>query len=137
MKKQIKRGKSKRDKIKRIQIILILIISVILGTTLIISFNNYKKTTKKIEAKGIMRELILTIETIEVNESIEFDESDTIHDIKDEAGEKLSAITKYRNIEDFNKIEGLSLEDVRKIINNEVDFEINKEGQFLGIKLNN
>lgn len=128
MKKQ-----SRKKDIIRIRKIIITVLIIILSFTLINSLVSYKKTTKKIEAKESMRDLILTIEAIEINESIEFDDTDTISNIKNEDGKKLKAIAKYRNIEDFNKIEVLSLEDARKIINNEVDFLINKEGQFLRI----
>ena len=128
MKKQ-----SKKVRIKKIQTILILIMISVLGITLIINLNNYKETTRKVETKESMRKLILTVEAVEINEGIVFNDSDTISDIKNEDGEKLVAIKKYRNIEEFNKIEILTLEDARKIINNEVDFEINKKGQFLNI----
>ena len=40
------KAKSKRLRIKRIRITLLLIISAILGTTLFINYNNYKKMTK-------------------------------------------------------------------------------------------
>ncbi|MDV4149359.1 type II secretion system protein [Clostridium sp. AL.422] len=130
-------SKSKREKIIKIQKRLIAIISVILAITLIISFNNYKKTTKKIEIKESARELILTAEVVEINEGIKFDNSDTIADIKNEGGDKLEAIKKYKDIDTFNKIEVLTLEDAKKIINNEVDFIINKEGKFLRIEINN
>ena len=105
----------------------------VLGITLIINLNNYKETTRKVETKESIRKLILTVEAVDINEGIVFNDSDTISDIKNEDGEKLVAIKKYRNIEEFNKIEILTLEDARKIINNEVDFEINKKGQFLNI----
>lgn len=128
MKKQ-----SRKKDIIRIRKIIITVLIILLSFTLINSLVSYKKTTKKIEVKESMRDLILTIEAIEINESIEFDDTDTISNIKNEDGKKLKAIAKYRNIEDFNKIEVLSLEDARKIINNEVDFLINKEGEFLRI----
>ena len=128
MKKQ-----SKKIRIRRIQTILILIIIALLGSTLIITLDNYKESTKKIEIKESIRKLILTIETVEVNEDISFNDSDTIKDIKNQGGEKLEAIKKYIDIEEFDKIEVLTLEDARKIINNEVDFEINKKGQILQI----
>lgn len=131
------KAQSKRKKIKRIRITLLLIISVILGTTLLITSNNYKKTAKKIEVKESIRDLIITINAIEINDSIEFEDSDTIRDIKNENGEKLKAIVKYRNIEDFNKIEILTLEDARKILNDEVDFVINKNGEYLNIEEKN
>ena len=128
----MKKQSNKKD-IIRIRKIIITVLIIILSFTLINSFVSYKKTTKKIEAKESMMDLILTIEAIEINESIEFDDSDTIANIKNENGNKLKAIVKYGDIEDLNKIEDLSFGDARKIINNEVDFVINKEGQFLRI----
>ena len=130
-------AKSKRKKIRNIRITILVIVSVILGTTLLISFNNYKETIKKIEVKESIRDLIITINAVEINDSIKLEDLDTIRDIKNENGEKLKAIVKYRNIEDFNKIEILTLEDARKILNDEVDFVINKNGEFLNIEEKN
>ncbi|MCF0149578.1 MAG: hypothetical protein HUJ77_14430 [Clostridium sp.] len=127
------RVKSKREKIRNIRLTILVIVSAILGTTLLISFNNYKETTKKIEVKESIRDLIITIKAVEINDGIEFEDSDTIRDIKNENGEKLKAIAKCRNIENFAKIEILTLEDARKILNDEVDFVINKDGEFLNI----
>ncbi|MDU5107364.1 type II secretion system protein [Clostridium sp.] len=132
MKKQ--RNIRKRKKIKRIQTILILIISVILGSTLLASLNKYKETTKKVETKELIRELLLTIETVETNDEIEFNDSDTLADIKKENGEKLKAINKYKNIETFNRINMLTLGDAKKIANNEVDFVVDREGNFLRLE---
>lgn len=126
--------KNRKQEIIRIRKIIIIILIVILSLTLIISFNNYKNTTRKIAVKESIRELILTVETVEVNKSIDFQDSDTISNIKTENGEKLKAITNYINIDDFNNIEDLTIEDARKILNNEVDFEINRGGKFINIK---
>lgn len=131
------KAKSKRLRIKRIRITLLVIISVILGSTLFINYNNYKKMTKKIEVKETIRELILTVNAVEINDSIEFQDTDTINNIKSENGEKLKAIAKYKNIDNFNKIELLTLEEARKILKDEVDFEINKDGEFLNIYIKN
>lgn len=130
-------AKSKRKKIRNIRITILVIVSVILGTTLLISFNNYKETIKKIEVKESIRDLIITINAVEINDSIKFEDLDTIREIKNENGEKLKTIVKYRNIEDYNKIEILTLEDARKILNDEVDFVINKNGEFLNIEEKN
>lgn len=130
-------AKSKRKKIRNIRITILVIVSVILGTTLLISFNNYKETIKKIEVKESIRDLIITINAVEINDSIKFEDLDTIREIKNDNGEKLKAIVKYRNIEDFNKVEILTLEDARKILNDEVDFVINKNGEFLNIEEKN
>lgn len=129
MKKQ-----SKRARIAKIRRVLITIISVILATTLIISLMSYKKAVKKIEAKEAMRELILTIEAVEINKSIEFDDSETISDIKIQGGEKVKAIKNYSDLEKFINIEALTLGDAKKILNNEEDFKINSEGKFVNIK---
>lgn len=131
------KAKSKRLRIKRIRITLLVIISVILGSTLFITYNNYKKMTKKIEVKETIREFILTVNAVEINDLIEFQDTDTINNIKSENGEKLKAIAKYKNIDNFNKIELLTLEEARKILKDEVDFEINKDGEFLNIYIKN
>ena len=126
--------KNRKQEIIRIRKIIIIILIVILSLTLIISFNNYKNTTRKIAVKESIRELILTVETVEANKSIDFQDSDTISNIKTENGEKLKAITNYINIDDFNNIDDLTIENARKILNNEVDFEINRGGKFINIK---
>lgn len=130
-------AKSKRLRIKRIRITLLLIISAILGTTLFITYNNYKKMTKKIEVKESIREFILTVNVVEINDSIEFEDSDTLYSIKNKNDDKLKAIAKYKNIDNFNKIELLTIEEARKILKDEVDFEINKNGEFLNVYIKN
>ena len=107
--------KNRKQEIIRIRKIIIIILIVILSLTLIISFNNYKNTTRKIATKESIRELILTVEKVEMNKSIDFQDSDTISSIKTENGEKLEAITNYINIDDFNNIEDLTIEtnDIR------------------------
>lgn len=131
------KAKSKRLRIKRIRITLLLIISAILGTTLFITYNNYKKMTKKIEVKESIREFILTVNVVEINDSIEFEDSDTLYSIKNKSDDKLKAIAKYKNIDNFNKIELLTIEEARKILKDEVDFEINKNGEFLNVYIKN
>ncbi|MGG7058269.1 hypothetical protein ACQPUY_08165 [Clostridium nigeriense] len=126
--------KSRKQKIIRIRKIIITILIIILSSTLIISYINYKNTIKKVEIKDSIRELILTVETVEINESIDIEETDTISNIKSENGSKLQALEKYSDIDDFNSIESLTIADARKILNNEVDFEINREGNFVKIK---
>lgn len=126
--------KSRKKKIIRIRKIIITILIIILSSTLIISYINYKNTIKKIGIKDSIRELILTVETVEINESIDIEETDTISNIKSENGSKLQALEKYSDIDDFNSIESLTIADARKILNNEVDFEINREGNFVKIK---
>ena len=128
------KAKSKRLRIKRIRITLLLIISAILGTTLFITYNNYKKMTKKIEVKESIREFILTVNVVEINDSIEFEDSDTLYSIKNKNDDKLKAIAKYKNIDNFNKIELLTIEEARKILK---DFEINKNGEFLNVYIKN
>lgn len=131
------KAKSKRLRIKRIRITLLLIISAILGTTLFITYNNYKKMTKKIEVKESIREFILTVNVVEINDSIEFEDSDTLYSIKNKSDDKLKAIAKYKNIDNFNKIELLTIQEARKILKDEVDFEINKNGEFLNVYIKN
>ena len=118
---------------RKIQRILLLIISLILALILLIAFVNYKTLEKKVQVKEVIRELILSIEKAEVNDEIEFNNLDTVSSIKNENGEKLKALSKYKEIDTFIKIENLTLEDARKIINNEVDFSITKDGDFLEI----
>lgn len=125
---------NRKKEIIRIRKIIITILIIILSSTIIISFINYKKTTNKIALKESIRELMLTVETIEIKESIDIEDTDTISSIKNENGAKLQAVEKYSNIDDFNKIESLTIEDARKILNNEVDFDIDKDGKLKNVK---
>lgn len=125
---------NRKKEIIRIRKIIITILIIILSSTIIISFINYKKTTNKIALKESIRELMLTVETIEIKESIDIEDTDTISSIKNENGAKLKAVEKYSNIDDFNNIESLSIEDARKILNNEVDFDIDKDGKLKNVK---
>ncbi len=92
---------------------------------------------KKIEVKESIREFILTVNVVEINDSIEFEDSDTLYSIKNKSDDKLKAIAKYKNIDNFNKIELLTIQEARKILKDEVDFEINKNGEFLNVYIKN
>lgn len=127
-------SKSKRDKIIRIRKIIITVMIIILSAILINSYISYRKESKKIEVKKSVREYLLAVEAAKVSGNIEFNEKETIIDIKVNGGEKLDTIKKYINIDNLNNIEALTIEDANKIVNNNEDFDINKEGQFLKIK---
>lgn len=48
--------------------------------------------------------------------------------------EKISSINKYiKDLEGLNKIKELTIEEANQIISNELDFEVNKEGEFLRV----
>ena len=127
------RNKSKRDKIIRIRKIIITVMIVILSGILISSYISYRKESKKIEVKKAVREYLIAVEASKISSNIEFDEKETIADIKVNGGEKLATIKKYINIDNLNNIEALTIEDANKIVNNN-DFDINIKGQFLKIK---
>ena len=127
------RNKSKRDKIIRIRKIIITVMIVILSGILISSYISYRKESKKIEVKKAVREYLIAVEASKISANIEFDEKETIADIKVNGGEKLATIKKYINIDNLNNIESLTIEDANKIVNND-DFDINIKGQFLKIK---
>lgn len=124
-------SKSKKDKIIRIRKVIITFIIVILSAVLINSYISYRKESKKIEVKKLVREYLLAVEAAKVSDNVEFDEKETIVDIKVNGGEKLDSIKKYINIDSLNNIESLTIEDANRIVNNEEDFDINREGQFL------
>lgn len=127
-------SKSKRDKIIRIRKIIIIVMIIILSAILTNSYISYIKESKKIEVKKSVREYLLAVEAAKVSDNIEFNEKETIIDIKVNGGDKLDTIKKYINIDNLNNIEALTIEDANKIVNNNEDFDINKEGQFLKIK---
>ena len=124
-------SKNKRDKIKRIRKIIITVMIIILSAILTNSYISYRKESKKIEVKKLVREYLLAVEAAKVSDNVEFDEKETIVDIKVNGGEKLDSIKKYINIDSLNNIESLTIEDANRIVNNEEDFDINREGQFL------
>lgn len=127
------RNKSKRDKIIRIRKIIITVMIVVLSGILTNSYISYRKESKKIEVKKAVREYLIAVEASKISANIEFDEKETIADIKVNGGEKLATIKKYINIDNLNNIESLTIEDANKIVNND-DFDINIKGQFLKIK---
>ena len=127
-------SKSKRNKIIRIRKIIITVMIITLSALLTNSYIGYRKESKKIEVKKAVREYLLAIEAAKVSDNIEFNEKETIIDIKVNGGQKLDTIKKYINIDNLNNIESLTIEDANKIVNNEEDFDINREGQFLKIK---
>ena len=127
------RNKSKRDKIIRIRKIIITVMIVVLSGILTSSYISYRKESKKIEVKKAVREYLIAVEASKISANIEFDEKETIADIKVNVGEKLATIKKYINIDNLNNIEALTIEDANKIVNND-DFDINIKGQFLKIK---
>lgn len=125
------KSKSKKEKIIRIRKVIITFIIVILSALLTNSYISYRKESKKIEVKKSVREYLLAVEAAKVSDNVEFDEKETIVDIKVNGGEKLDSIKKYINIDSLNNIESLTIEDANRIVNNEEDFDINREGQFL------
>ena len=98
------RNKSKRDKIIRIRKIIITVMIVILSGILISSYISYRKESKKIEVKKAVREYLIAVEASKISANIEFDEKETIADIKVNGGEKLATIKKYINIDNLNNI---------------------------------
>ena len=127
-------SKSKKDKIIRIRKIIITVMIIILSAILTNSYISYRKESKKMEVKKSVRDYLLAVEAAKVSDNIEFNENETIIDIKVNGGQKLDTIKKYINIDNLNNIESLTIEDANKIVNNEEDFDINREGQFLKMK---
>lgn len=127
-------SKSKKDKIIRIRKVIITVMIIILSAILTNSYINYRKESKKIEVKKSVRDYLLAVEAAKVSDNIEFNEKETIVDIKVNGGQKLDTIKKYINIDNLNNIESLTIEDANRIVNNEEDFDVNREGQFLKMK---
>lgn len=127
-------SKSKKDKIIRIRKVIITVMIIILSAILTNSYINYRKESKKIEVKKSVRDYLLAVEAAKVSDNIEFNEKETIVDIKVNGGQKLDTIKKYINIDNLNNIESLTIEDANKIVNNNEDFDVNREGQFLKMK---
>lgn len=115
----------KRRRIFRRRIFLILILILFYARTLFLIFN-YETAYKKIELKKLMQDIILTIEITEFKDSIHFDNSAPISNFEE--------IEKEINTEDLDKLGNLTLEEAIKIVNNELDFKIDKEGNLVEIK---
>ncbi|WP_195266668.1 type II secretion system protein [Clostridium sp. 1001275B_160808_H3] len=127
-------NRKRKGKFTIFDLIAVVVIIGILVAILVPSFKKYSIDSKKAEVKSIMREFVLAVETTEISDKVEFSNTDSIKTIEANNNEKLDSINKYiNNPEDLNKIKDLTIEEANQIINNELDFEINKDGQFLRI----
>lgn len=112
-------------------------VAAIIGVLVIIlvpSFKKYSIDSKKVEVKSIIREFILAVETAEISDKIEFANTDSIKSMEAGSREKIYSINKYiKDLEGLNKIKELTIEEANQIISNELDFEVNKEGEFLRV----
>ncbi|MCR1950549.1 type II secretion system protein [Clostridium sp. DSM 100503] len=127
-------NRKRKGKFTIFDLIAVVVIIGILVAILVPSFKKYSIDSKKAEVKSIMREFVLAVETTEISDKVEFSNTDSIKTIEANNKEKLDSINKYiNNPEDLNKIKDLTIEEANQIINNELDFEINKDGQFLRV----
>ncbi|WP_195429927.1 type II secretion system protein [Clostridium sp. D46t1_190503_E9] len=127
-------NRKRKGKFTIFDLIAVVVIIGILVAILVPSFKKYSIDSKKAEVKSIMREFVLAVETTEISDKVEFSNTDSIKTIEANNNEKLDSINKYiNNPEDLNKIKDLTIEEANQIINNELDFEINKDGQFLRV----
>ena len=125
-------NRRKKSKFTIFDLIAVAAIIGVLVVILVPSFKKYSIDSKKVEVKSIIREFILAVETAEISDKIEFANTDSIKSM--EAGEKISSINKYiKDLEGLNKIKELTIEEANQIISNELDFEVNKEGEFLRV----
>ncbi|MDU5111351.1 MAG: hypothetical protein E6248_12970 [Clostridium sp.] len=123
----------KKRKVTRLEKIIITLGSIIILIIMIISLRGYLKDYKKSLVRDAARELVLAVEKAEINHEIEFAEDNTIVDIKLEA-DKDKILKEYiKDVSVLNKIEALSIEDARKIVDEEVKFEVSNEGKFIKI----
>lgn len=123
----------KKRKVTRLEKIIITMGSIIILTIMIISLRGYLKDYKKSLVRDAARDLVLAVEKVEINHDIEFAEDETIVDIKLQT-DKDKTLKEY--VEDasvLDKIEALSIEDARKIIDEKVKFQISSEGKFVKI----
>lgn len=123
----------KKRKVTRLEKIIITLGSIIILTIMVISLRGYLKDYKKSLVRDAARELILAVEKAEINHNIEFAEDNTIVDIKLQT-DKDKILKEYiEDVSVLDKIEALSIEDARKIIDEKVKFQINNEGKFVKI----
>lgn len=124
---------NKKRKVTRLEKIIITIGSIIILTIMVISLRGYFKDYKKSLVRDAARDLVLAVEKVEINHDIEFAEDETIVDIKLQT-DKDKTLKEY--VEDasvLDKIEALSIEDARKIIDEKVKFQISNDGKFVKI----
>ena len=126
-----------RRKKSKFTIFDLIAVATIIGVLVIIlvpSFKKYSIDSKKVEVKSIIREFILAVETAEISDKIEFANTDSIKSMEAGSREKIYSINKYiKDLEGLNKIKELTIEEANQIISNELDFEVNKEGEFLRV----
>lgn len=134
MEGNINRKKRSKSKFTIFDLIAVLVIIGILIAILVPSFKKYSNDLKKIEVKSIVREYVMAVETAQIIDKIEFSNTDSIKTIESDNRDKLTLLNKYiNNLEDLNKIKDLTIEDAKQIINNEVDFEVDKQGKFVRV----
>lgn len=134
MEGNINRKKRSKSKFTIFDLIVVLVIIGILIAILVPSFKKYSNDLKKVEVKSIVREYVMAVETAQIIDKIEFSNTDSIKTIESDNGDKLTLLNKYiNNLEDLNKIKDLTIEDAKQIINNEVDFEVDKQGKFVRV----
>lgn len=124
---------NKKRKVTRLEKIIITLGSIIILTIMTISLRGYLKDYRKSLVRDAARDLVLAVEKVEINHDIEFEEDETIVDIKLQT-DKDKTLKEY--VEDasvLDKIEALSIEDARKIIDEKVKFQISNEGKFVKI----
>ncbi|EEH96584.1 MULTISPECIES: type II secretion system protein [Clostridium] len=127
-------NRRKKSKFTIFDLIAVAAIIGVLVVILVPSFKKYSIDSKKVEVKSIIREFILAVETAEISDKIEFANTDSIKSMEAGSGEKISSINKYiKDLEGLNKIKELTIEEANQIISNELDFEVNKEGEFLRV----
>lgn len=124
---------NKKRKVTRLEKIIIVLGSIIILTIMTISLKEYFKDYRKSIIRDAARDLVLAVEKVEINHNIEFSEDETIVDIKLQT-DKDKTLKEY--VEDasvLDKIEALSIEDARKIVDEKVKFQISNEGKFVKI----
>ncbi|WP_291649894.1 type II secretion system protein [Clostridium sp.] len=127
-------NRRKKNKFTIFDLIAVVMIIGIVGAVLVSSFKKYSIDSKKIEVKSIVREFIIAVETAKISDKVEFSNTESIKTMEADNGDKISSINKYiKDLEDLNKIKEITIEEANQIVNNELDFELNKEGQILRV----
>ena len=127
-------NRRKKNKFTIFDLIAVVMIIGIVGAVLVSSFKKYSIDSKKIEVKSIVREFIIAVETAKISDKVEFSNTESIKTMEADNGDKISSINKYiKDLEDLNKIKEITIEEANQIVNNELDLELNKEGQILRV----
>lgn len=124
-------NRRKKNRFTIFDLIAVIVIIGILVAVLVPSFRKYSIESKKVEAKSIVREFIIAVETAGISDNIEFSDSDYIGDL---VKSRSDILNEYINEDfDLSKVENITLKEAKEIVLNQADFNVDKFGKIIGL----